>query len=69
MLPSDIPLVSTVWGYFYVWRKNGLRDEMNRKLVEAVPGRALMHHHQMRSVDFPGKRLAWQNAAPDGWRG
>ena len=35
MLPNDFPPVSTVRGYFYAWRDDGLLDEMNRKLVEA----------------------------------
>jgi transposase len=36
MLPNDFPPVSTVRGYFYDWRNDGLLDEMNRKLVEAA---------------------------------
>jgi transposase len=36
MLPKDFPPVSTVRGYFYAWRDDGLLDEMNRKLVEAA---------------------------------
>ena len=36
MLPNDFPPVSTVRGYFYAWRNDGLLDEMNRKLVEAA---------------------------------
>ena len=36
MLPNDFPPVSTVRGYFYHWRNDGLLDEMNRKLVEAA---------------------------------
>jgi len=36
MLPNDFPPVSTVRGYFYTWRDDGLLDEMNRKLVEAA---------------------------------
>lgn len=36
MLPNDFPPVSTVRGYFYTWRNDGLLDEMNRKLVEAA---------------------------------
>lgn len=39
MLPNDFPPVSTVRGYFYDWRSNGLLDEMNRHLV-AVARRA-----------------------------
>ena len=34
MLPNDFPSVSTVRGYFYAWRDNGLLEEMNRALVE-----------------------------------
>lgn len=34
MLPKDFPPVSTVRGYFYAWRDDGLLVEMNRKLVE-----------------------------------
>lgn len=33
MLPRDFPPVSTVRGYFYAWRNDGLLDEMNQKLV------------------------------------
>ena len=36
MLPNDFPPVSTVRGYFYAWRDDGLLDEMNRKLLEAA---------------------------------
>lgn len=36
MLPNDFPPVSTVRGYFYAWRDDGLLDEINRKLVEAA---------------------------------
>ncbi len=36
MLPKDFPPVSTVRGYFYTWRDNGLLDQMNRALVEAA---------------------------------
>jgi len=36
MLPNDFPAVSTVRGYFYAWRNDGLLDEMNCKLVEAA---------------------------------
>ena len=36
MLPNAFPPVSTVRGYFYAWRDDGLLDEVNRKLVEAA---------------------------------
>lgn len=36
MLPNDFPPVSTVRGYFYAWRDDGLLDEINRKLVETA---------------------------------
>ena len=36
MLPNDFPPISTVRGYFYAWRDNGILDDMNRKLVEAA---------------------------------
>lgn len=36
MLPNDFPPVSTVRGYFYAWRDDGLLDEMNRELVAAA---------------------------------
>jgi transposase len=36
MLPHNFPPVSTVRGYFYAWRDDGLLDEMNRKLVKAA---------------------------------
>ena len=36
MLPNDFPPVSTVRGYFYMWRNDGLLDEINRRMVEAA---------------------------------
>ena len=36
MLPNDFPPVSTVRGYFYRWRNDGLLVEINGKLVEAA---------------------------------
>lgn len=36
MLPNDFPPVSTVRGYFYAWRDDGLLDRINQKLVEAA---------------------------------
>ena len=36
MLPNDFPPVSTVRGYFYARRYDGLLDEMNSKLVEVA---------------------------------
>ena len=36
MLPNDFPPVSTVRGYFYAWRNDGVLDEMNRILVETA---------------------------------
>lgn len=36
MLPNDFPPVSTVRGYFYAWRNDGLLDEMNCALVKAA---------------------------------
>jgi transposase len=36
MLPNDFPAVSTVRGYFYAWRNDGLFDEMNCALIEAA---------------------------------
>jgi len=36
MLPNDFPPISTVRGYFYAWRNDGLLDEMNHALVEAA---------------------------------
>ena len=36
MLPNDFPPVSTLRGYFYAWRDEGLLDEMNRELVAAA---------------------------------
>ena len=35
MLPNDFPPVSTVRGYFYAWRDDGLLDEINQ-MVEAA---------------------------------
>jgi hypothetical protein len=34
MFPIAYPPISSVWGYFYAWRNDGLLDELNRKLVE-----------------------------------
>jgi len=36
MLPNDFPPVSTVRGYFYTWRNDGLLDDINRRLVEVA---------------------------------
>ena len=36
MLPNDFPPVSTVRGYLYAWRDDGLLNEVNRRLVEAA---------------------------------
>lgn len=36
MLPNDFPSVSTVRGYFYTWRNDGMLVEINGKLVEAA---------------------------------
>jgi len=36
MLPNDFLPVSTVRGYFYAWRNDGLLDEMNRELLKTV---------------------------------
>jgi transposase len=36
LVPNDFPPVSTVRGYFYAWRGDGLLDEINQKLVEAA---------------------------------
>lgn len=42
MLPNDFPPVSTVRGYFYTWRNDSLRDEKNRKLLQAARLTGLM---------------------------
>lgn len=36
MRPNDFPPVSTVRGCLHAWRDDGLRDGMNRKLVEVA---------------------------------
>ena len=36
MLPNDFPPISTVRGYFYAWRDDGLLDEINQKQLEAA---------------------------------
>jgi putative transposase len=36
MLPVDFPPVSTVRGYFYRWRDNGLLETINQLLVMAA---------------------------------
>ena len=43
LLPKDFPPVSTVRYYFYLWRKDGLLVEINRKLV--VFARRLQGHN------------------------
>ena len=50
MLPNDFPPVSTVRGYFYAWRNDGLLDEMNRELLKTVRLAEGRHAHPTAGV-------------------
>jgi transposase len=50
MLPNDFPPVSTVSGYFYAWRNDGLLDEMNRELVKTARLAEGRHAHPTAGV-------------------
>jgi putative transposase len=39
MVPHEFPPWSTVWGYFRVWRKTGVWEQMHTSLREAVRSR------------------------------
>ena len=50
MLPNDFPPVSTVRGYFYAWRNDGLLDEMNRELLKTARLAEGLHAHPTAGV-------------------
>lgn len=50
MLPGDFPPVSTVRGYFYVWRDSGLLATINQLLVMAARVIAGKQAHTGRRV-------------------
>ena len=50
MLPNDFPPVSTVRGYFYAWRNDGLLDEMNRELLKTARLAEGRHAHPTAGV-------------------
>ena len=39
MVPHEFPPWSTVWGYFRIWRKTGVWEQMHSSLREAVRSR------------------------------
>jgi len=59
MLPNDFPPVSTVRCYFYAWRRNGLLDEINRKLVEA--GRLAEGRNAEPAAGIIERRAGWRH--------
>ena len=50
MLPNGFPAVSTVRGYFYAWRNDGLLDEMNRELLKTARLAEGLHAHPTAGV-------------------
>jgi transposase len=50
MLPNGFPPVSTVRGYFYAWRNDGLVDEMNREPVKTARLAKGRHAHPTARV-------------------
>lgn len=65
MLPHDLPPWSTVYGYFRTWRDEGIREQMNDALREAVrlqagreaePGAAIIDSQAVKTSAVAGER-------------
>jgi putative transposase len=65
MLPHDFPAWQTVYGYFRQWRKDGIWEQMNAALREAVraqagrdpePSAAIMDSQSVKTTAIKGER-------------
>lgn len=67
MLPHDFPVWQTVYGYFRQWRQDGVWDQMNTALREAV--REKEGRHPEPSAAIMDSQTAKMGAAVKGERG
>jgi len=65
MLPHDLPPWQTVYGYFRTWRKDGIWEQMNDALREAVrsqagrelePSAAIVDSQSVKTTETKGER-------------
>jgi len=65
LLPHDFPAWQTVYGYFRVWRKTGVWEQLNAALREAVreqekrqaePSAAIMDSQSVKTTAIAGER-------------
>jgi putative transposase len=65
MLPHDLPPWQTVYGYFRAWRKDGIWEQMNDALREAVrsqagrelePSAAIVDSQSIKTTETRGER-------------